>query len=192
MAGRDGMQAKEGVDFEWRPMKDSKGKIVKDGKGGAVKTRHFFTKAEKEAMKSSAPKKSARPKAKSTAPKTSPRPQARPAEMKQVAGTGGSRRGAVTGKAGTTKQAAGTGGGTRGKAGPKPATEYTYSQWRGMSRPERKAAGLPVSEIGGQLEFKRLLSGITGKQYTSKGNLEETRARRTGVSARRRKSGNRK
>lgn len=192
MAGRDGNRSKEGVDFEWRPMKDSKGKIVKDGKGNAVKTRHFFTKAEKDAMKSSAPKKSVRPQSKPAAPKTSPRPQARPIEMKSVAGTGGPRRSAVTGTAGATKQMAGTGGGTRKKAGPKPATEYTYSQWRDMSRTERKSAGLPVSEIGGQLEFKRLMTGITGNQYTSKGKLEEVRARRKGVSATRRKSGNRK
>jgi hypothetical protein len=61
-----------------------------------------------------------------------------------------------------------------------------------MSRTERKSAGLPVSEIGGQLEFKRFMTGITGNEYTSKGKLEELRSRRKGVSARRRKSGNRK
>jgi hypothetical protein len=190
MAGRDGDKSKEGVDFKWISMKDSKGNIVKDGKGNAVKTRHFFTKAEKEAMKSSAPKKSVRPKTKPTAPKTSPRPKARPIEMKPLAGTGGPRRSANTGAA--KKQVAGTGGGTRKKAGPKPATDYTYSQWRDMSRAERKSAGLPVSEIGGQLEFKRFMTGITGNEYTSKGKLEELRSRRKGVSATRRKSGNRK
>ena len=46
------MKYKEGKDFEWVPMKDKDGKVVKDGRGGAVKTRRFFTKAEKEAMKS--------------------------------------------------------------------------------------------------------------------------------------------
>lgn len=51
---------KEGVDFEWVNAKDSKGNVVKDGKGNPVKTRRFFKKSEKEAMK------------------TSPRPKARP------------------------------------------------------------------------------------------------------------------
>ena len=56
---RDEDNYKEGVDFKWVPMKDSNGKVVKDGKGGAVKTRHFFTKKEKEAMNKPAPKKEA-------------------------------------------------------------------------------------------------------------------------------------
>jgi hypothetical protein len=34
-----------------------------------------------------------------------------------------------------------------------------------MSRAERKAAGLPVSVIGGELGFKRLRTGLTGKDY---------------------------
>ena len=33
---------KEGVDFEWVDAKDSKGNVVKDGKGKPVKTRRFF------------------------------------------------------------------------------------------------------------------------------------------------------
>lgn len=36
----------------------------------------------------------------------------------------------------------------------------TYSQWRSMSRSERKRAGLPVSEIGGQLYFNRFGVGL--------------------------------
>lgn len=183
MVGRDGTsnKAKEGVDFEWRKAKN-----------GNYRTRHFFTKAEKEAMKSSAPKKSVRPQAKPTSSKTSTRPKARPEEMKQVSGTGGPRRSGKNVTAGATKQVASTGGGTRKKAKSNPTPDYTYSQWREMSRSERKAAGLPVSEIGGQLEFKRFMAGITGKDYTSKGKLSDTRASRIGVSASRRKSGNRK
>lgn len=51
MAGRDGTSGdKEGVDFKW----------VK-AENGNYKTKKYFTKAEKEAMKSSAPKESARP-----------------------------------------------------------------------------------------------------------------------------------
>lgn len=70
MARDDEPEYKEGVDFKWVPMKDSSGNIVKDGKGGAVKTRHFFTRAEKAAMKeapkakaASKPKAKAKPKA---------------------------------------------------------------------------------------------------------------------------------
>lgn len=47
----------------------------------------------------------------------------------------------------------------------KSPSSYTYSQWKTMSRTERKEAGLPVSVIGGELGFKRFRSGITGKDY---------------------------
>jgi len=62
---------KEGVDFEWVIMKNQP-------KGGTNKTRHFFTKAEKDAMKA--------PKPKATAPKTSPKPKARPKAASKVNG----------------------------------------------------------------------------------------------------------
>lgn len=216
---------KEGVDFEWRPMKDSNGKIVKDGKGGAVKTRHFFTKKEKEAMNKPAPKKEA----KSATPKSSKRP---PQEKmaKQTAGTGGPNRGSRVGMGGATTQTAGTGGGRRSqvtgvkavkpggmkdatpvvsktsapkrmeqatrkamtgsgasiqpdgsikrsntpikreapKAGkkPDPIKDYSYKDWKEMTRSQRKAAGLPLSEIGGQFAFNRFMSGISGEDYT--------------------------
>lgn len=80
------MKYKEGKDFEWVPMKDKDGKVVKDGRGGAVKTRRFFTKAKKEAMKSGdKPKAKAEPKASSSAPKsTSKRPQARRTDTKAL------------------------------------------------------------------------------------------------------------
>ena len=76
---------KEGRDFEWVPMTDKDGDIVKDGRGGSVKTRRFFTKAEKEAMKAknkpkSKPKVKAKPKpsaSRSSAPESSPRPKQR-------------------------------------------------------------------------------------------------------------------
>tara|TARA_B110000902_G_C14204777_1_gene549178 strand:+ start:802 stop:1359 length:558 start_codon:yes stop_codon:yes gene_type:complete len=48
----------------------------------------------------------------------------------------------------------------------KPPSSYTYNKWKTMSRAERKAAGLPVSVIGGELGFKRFRSGFTGKDYT--------------------------
>ena len=71
---------KEGRDFEWVPMKDKDGNIVKDGRGGSVKTRRFFTKAEKEAMR---PK--AKLKASSSAPEsTSTKPKARRTNIKPL------------------------------------------------------------------------------------------------------------
>lgn len=69
---------KEGVDFEWVSAKDSKGNVVKDGKGKPVKTRRFFKKSEKDAMKNP-PKKEAPAK---SAPKKADKPAtnaARPA-----------------------------------------------------------------------------------------------------------------
>jgi hypothetical protein len=74
---------KEGRDYELVPMTDKNGDIVKDGRGGSVKTRRFFTKAEKEAMKAkdkpkAKPKDKPRPSApKSSAPKSSSRPKQR-------------------------------------------------------------------------------------------------------------------
>lgn len=47
----------------------------------------------------------------------------------------------------------------------------TFSMWQKMSRAERKSNGLPVSDIGGQLGFNRFKTGITGKEYDSKGNV---------------------
>ena len=47
----------------------------------------------------------------------------------------------------------------------------TFQMWQGMSRAERKSKGLPVSDIGGQLGFNRFKTGITGKEYDSKGNV---------------------
>lgn len=58
------MAEKEGVDYKLVPMKDSKGGIVKDGKGNPVKTRKFFTRAEKAAMKAPKVEAKAAPKAK--------------------------------------------------------------------------------------------------------------------------------
>lgn len=51
----------------------------------------------------------------------------------------------------------------------KPPREYTYAEWKKMNRGQRKAAGLPESVLGGEMGFKRWLTGITGKEYTRKG-----------------------
>lgn len=48
----------------------------------------------------------------------------------------------------------------------KPREEYTFKDWKGMTRGQRKAVGLPVSSIGGELAFKRFQEGITGRKTT--------------------------
>ena len=68
---------KEGVDFEWVSAKDGKGNVVKDGKGNPVKTRRFFKKSEKDAMKNP-PKKEAPAKPASRPAKAEDKPTARP------------------------------------------------------------------------------------------------------------------
>ena len=80
---RDRDNAKEGKDFVWVDMKDSKGNIVKDGFGNAVKTRKFGAKAE-------APAASPKPKAK---------PAAKPAAKKSVSATASAAPKAGAGKA---------------------------------------------------------------------------------------------
>ncbi len=38
--------------------------------------------------------------------------------------------------------------------------DYTYAQWKAMTRTERIAAGLPTSELGAQFYFNRFAAGI--------------------------------
>jgi hypothetical protein len=54
--------------------------------------------------------------------------------------------------------------------------EYTYEQWKNMSRGERERAGLPVSEIGGQLAFDRFMSKnktVTGRSSARPPRFED-------------------
>lgn len=68
---RDNDNYKEGKDFTWVDMKDSKGNIVKDGFGKAVKTRKFGVKAEAPAA----------------APKAKTKAASKPAAKKSVSAT---------------------------------------------------------------------------------------------------------
>jgi hypothetical protein len=162
------MKYKEGKDFEWVPMKDKDGKVVKDGRGGAVKTRRFFTKAEKEAMKSGdKPKAKAESKAPSSAPKsTSKRPQARrtdtkalskpPAvEERNLSSTKGGRGDGVAEMARRALDRPQT----SSSANPKAEQAKTkllrsaginYETWEEMTRPERRKVGLPETTVGWQ------------------------------------------
>ncbi len=59
----------------------------------------------------------------------------------------------------------------RDRTGPQSrARDVTYAEWKGMSRAKRKMLGLPVSVAGGELGFKRLRKGLTGKDYTMRTN----------------------
>ena len=75
---------KEGVDFEWVDAKDSKGNVVKDGKGKPVKTRRFFKKSEKAARANpvkEAPAKPAKAPAKPAKSNNTVRPEGKPASL---------------------------------------------------------------------------------------------------------------
>lgn len=188
MAGRDGEDAKEGVDFEW----------VKSPNSNA-KTRRFFSKAEKAER---AKPKAAAPKAE--APKAKPKAKAmdttRPKARQKGRGDGmieATRRGVESAFGTGPKQTrvekkpeamttsptmANMAPGPRLKASPggtaksgaarstagKVKKDVTYAEWQGMSRAQREKAGLPVSDLGGQLGFKRFMTGITGKESTMK------------------------
>ena len=55
------------------------------------------------------------------------------------------------------------------RAKAKSPKDYTYAEWKGMTPAQRKAAGLPVSVIGGEMGFKRFRTGLTGREYTMSG-----------------------
>jgi len=60
--------------------------------------------------------------------------------------------------------------GGRGSEGAPVKRRYTYQDWKGMSRAERRLAGLPQSVLGGEVEFNRLMKGVTGKDKTVEGS----------------------
>jgi len=181
MAGRDGEEPKEGVDFKW----------VK-GEGTNAKVRKFFSAAEKAEMgKPKAPAKAA-PKATPKAPaKAAPAQKGRgdgmvetyrrqvesnlgtgpklvrsgPAKPESI--TSPTSRGREDGPKRPSKTAAAKSA-TPKPAATKPSGDVTFAEWQKMSRQERVKAGLPASDIGGQLGFKRFRAGITGKDYTMK------------------------
>jgi hypothetical protein len=157
-----------GVDFEMIPSKGSK-----DSKGNPVLTRRFFTKAEKAAMKA--------PKAEAPKAKPAVKPKANVVSKEKPVTKGLGNFGVKGDQSVTTtkldKKSSGRGDGgvekvrraadaALAKVKPVAKKETTFADWQKMSRAERKAKGLPTSEIGGQLTFKRFMTGITGKEYT--------------------------
>jgi hypothetical protein len=132
---------KEGVDFKWVPMRDKDGDIIKDGRGGAVKTRKFFTKAEKEAMKSK-DKPKAKPKASSSAPESTPtRPQARRTEGQIRSSSGGRTRY-------TPSEFTNDGGPRRGGRKPKSKSEAPSAMTEAptLSGNQTSSGGAPINK----------------------------------------------
>ena len=110
-----------------------------------------------------APASSLRPKARPAGGST---PAATPAETDEVKKRNEEIKLAERARKNTGPNAARKKPMAKKKVGP-----VTFQMWQGMSRAERKAKGLPVSDIGGQLGFNRFKTGITGKEYDSKGNV---------------------
>ena len=65
------------------------------------------------------------------------------------------------------------------------ANKSDYAKWKEMSRSERRAAGLPESVIGGEIEFRRFMSGIVGEDLPSRTQLreQEQAERQAGIEA---------
>lgn len=183
---------KEGVDFEWVT-----------AKGSNFKTRKFFTRAEKEARKAkpaTAPKAKPKTEERKTTPAKTPRPAPRPTANRdeitmsvlpktyqQATQESGARRSrnaasersrrtvervrAALDRASAEREAKDKF--TRARNRP---VEYTFDQWKAMSRGERERAGLPVSEIGGQLAFDRFMSRnktVTGRSSARPPRFED-------------------
>ena len=110
------------------------------------------------------------------APKTSLRPQARPTVGSTPAATAAEtaevkKRNAEIKLAERARKNTGPNAARKKPMAKKKVGPITFQMWQGMSRAERKSKGLPVSLIGGQLAFNRFKTGITGKEYDSKGNV---------------------
>ena len=156
--GKDGKKklavTKEQLDA-WK--KKNKGKY----KGSALTA--WANAKGKNIAASGAPASSLRPKARPTVGST---PAATAAETAEVKKRNAEIKLAERARKDTGPNAARKKPMAKKKVGP-----ITFQMWQGMSRAERKSKGLPVSDIGGQLGFNRFKTGITGKEYDSKGNV---------------------
>jgi len=57
----------------------------------------------------------------------------------------------------------------RDRAGPqRRVRDVTFAEWKRMSRAKKEMLGLPVSFLGGEIGFNRLLKGLTGADSTRK------------------------
>jgi hypothetical protein len=127
---------KEGVDFEWVDAKDSKGNVVKDGKGKPVKTRRFFKKSEKEAMKNK-PKAEEKPAAK---------PAGKPAKKDDKKATNAVRPApGGPGRLPAADKPKNGGRADRDQQGPRKAE----------SKEEKASAGMPILGVGAAAAARR-------------------------------------
>ena len=168
---------------EWINSKQkAKGLSTKEAKAGASKYKSisaakkagslYYTNkdgktmiaATAEDLKSPAPSKSLRPKMRPTSGGS--RPAATAAETAEVAAANKAIKLQIAARKDTGPNAA-----RKKPMAKKKVAPITFKMWQGMSRAERKSNGLPVSDIGGQLGFNRFKTGITGKEYDSKGNI---------------------
>lgn len=176
---------KEGVDFEIREVKGKDGKVL-------YKNRHFFSKAEKEALKMPKSAPSVKPTTKAKSATTSTKPKAKDAMA-------GYRKGDVTtspipsdiAKAAVAavksapksavKQPARPVTPTRSKTATGRYSEYekarlgnyTEAQWDAMTPAQREAKGLPVSwmdwvRVGGKESVKGYAKGGVVKKKGKK------------------------
>jgi hypothetical protein len=187
MAGRDGEEPKEGVDFKW---------VKAEGSNAMV--RKFFSKADKEAPKAAPKAKAtpkAAPKAAAKAPADSPKPKARQqgrgdgmieSVRRQVEGAFGTGPKMIRSGSKPAAPAAAPSSSKRrdeaGAASPvakKPSNSrrkdeagasqmVSFKEWQAMTRGQRQKAGLPVSDFGGQRGFRRFTKGITGEDSVMK------------------------
>ena len=156
--GKDGKKklavTKEQLDA-WK--KNNKGKY----KGSALTA--WANAKGKNIAASGAPASSLRPKARPTSGSTPAATAAETAEVK--------KRNAEIKLAERARKDTGPNAARKKPMAKKKVSTITFDMWKAMSRAERKSKGLPVSDIGGQLAFNRFKTGITGKQYDSKGNV---------------------
>jgi hypothetical protein len=181
---REDDKYKAGVDFEWVPAKDDKGKIITDGKGNPVKTRRFFKKAEKEAMKApkaaskgvEATKTKKKADTPTSAPTSSIRPKSKPADS-------GSRVGAKDRKVQTTAE-------LRKAAEAKKTTTTTPTVDKEAQRTALKSVG-PIGGMVSRLQVRpsaspdrtdrKITKDTSGVTYEQWKNMTRTERRERGL-----------
>lgn len=140
------------------------GALYYTDKSGKVMAAVYAEDLKKTPKKAAAPKKSLRPKARPNNVGSTPAATAKEtAEVKE--------RNAAIKLAERARKDTGPNAARKKPMAKSKVAPITFSMWQKMSRAERKSQGLPVSDIGGQLGFNRFKTGITGKEYDSKGNV---------------------
>jgi hypothetical protein len=156
---------KEGKDFVWVDAKDKDGNIVKDGKGGAVQTRKFFSKSfPKPEPKTAKPQTSTKSAPKSSAGmKSSPRPKARPAEKPKIVGPV-TKAPQVTGKGSGIAGSVGTAVGkgiTAMTSGPAAKTPNRAEAYKSQTNPDAKRLKKLREDLAAQKRRSSVKGGMT-------------------------------